>query len=711
MGPLLLIAGILGCLLAPLLLMGILTKMFGLFYQKVQQGRALVRTGFRGVHVSFSGMTVLPIFEGVELMDISVKRVEIERSGINGLICRDNIRADIKVAFFVQVNKTSEDAMRVAQSIGCRRASDPVALIELFDAKFSEALKTVGKRFDFVELYNSRERFKREIIEIIGTDLNGFVLDDAAIDYLEQTPKDLLSPHNILDAEGIKKITDLTAQQIVLANYIEKEKEKTITKQNVEAQEAILELQRQLAEKEEVQRREVSSIKARETAETKKIENEERLKGERARITADEEIEIAIQNKDRQIIVATRTKERTDAIESERLERDRMLEVNERERIVTLAQIEKEKALEEEKKNIQNVIRERVIVEKAVVQEEEAIKDTKAKAQADRERMVAVTKADEIAEQARVTEVRAALSKREAAGKAAEELIVQAEAEQKSASMRAEAIKTLADARAADAAVAGLSEANVMEAKARAREKEGFAEAAIVEKMAEAKRKDGAATAEVALKMAEAEASGMAAKATATEKYGKAEAAVSAEKLRVEAEGIEKKAEAMHKLDQAGRGHEEFKLQLEKDKSIELAEIGIQTSIAEAQARVLGEALKTARIDIVGGEPMFFERIAGAMMRAKTIDRTVLESRVLSGIRDAFQGGNMDEAIGKLRDFATKLGIGTDDIRNLTLSAMLVKMMGLSETDEMKRALRSILDAIREAGLSDKPAHEYLGNS
>ena len=40
---------------------------------------------------------------------------------------------------------------------------DPQALVEFFDAKFSEALKTVGKQFDFVDLYNSRERFKEEI--------------------------------------------------------------------------------------------------------------------------------------------------------------------------------------------------------------------------------------------------------------------------------------------------------------------------------------------------------------------------------------------------------------------------------------------------------------------------------------------------------------------------------------------------------------------
>ena len=315
--------------------------------------------GLGGVRVSFSGMVYIPMMHVVEAMDISVKRVEIERAGKNGLICRDNLRADIKVAFFARVNGTEADALRVAQSVGCQGASDIRALFELLDAKFSEALKTVGKKFDFVELYTERERFKNDIIDLLGRDLNRYVLEDAAIDYPEQTPQEVLSPDNILDAEGIKKITDLTAQQLVLANNIERDKEKTITKQNLEAQEAILELNRQLAEKEEIQRREIASIKAREEAETARIQQEEGLKAENARIRTDEELAVAGQNKDRQIIVATRAKERTHAVETERVARNRALEVNERERIVTLAQIEKEKDVEEERKNIQDVIRER----------------------------------------------------------------------------------------------------------------------------------------------------------------------------------------------------------------------------------------------------------------------------------------------------------------------------------------------------------------
>src|SRR5690606_8198074 len=121
----------------------------------------------------------------------------------------DNMRADITVAFYLRVNETPEDVLKVAKSIGANRASDREAVNELFNAKFSEALKTVGKQIDFVRLFEDRQNFRDKIIEAIGNDLNGYVLEDVAIDYLEQTPKSSLDPNNILDAEGIKKITEL----------------------------------------------------------------------------------------------------------------------------------------------------------------------------------------------------------------------------------------------------------------------------------------------------------------------------------------------------------------------------------------------------------------------------------------------------------------------------------------------------------------------
>ena len=143
-----------GVIVGAIVILGLATA-FALskFYQKVGPEEALVRAGGGRLLVATgAGMWVVPIVHRIDRMDLTLKRIEIARDGVDGLICRDNIRADIKVIFFVRVNKTKEDVIKVAQAIGCARASDKQTLDELFSAKFSEALKTVGKQLDFVDL-------------------------------------------------------------------------------------------------------------------------------------------------------------------------------------------------------------------------------------------------------------------------------------------------------------------------------------------------------------------------------------------------------------------------------------------------------------------------------------------------------------------------------------------------------------------------------
>jgi len=75
------------------------------FYQKVDQGHAMIVNTMRAEpEVTFTGRLVIPILHRREIMDVSLKTIEIERSGKEGLICRDNMRADIKVKFFVPGN-------------------------------------------------------------------------------------------------------------------------------------------------------------------------------------------------------------------------------------------------------------------------------------------------------------------------------------------------------------------------------------------------------------------------------------------------------------------------------------------------------------------------------------------------------------------------------------------------------------------------------
>lgn len=633
------------------------------FYQKVGPDEAIVRTGFGGMQVvTANGIVVMPVVHHAEKMDLTLKSFEIAREGSEGLICRDNIRADIRVAFFIRIDKTQEEMREVAQSIGSRRASQMETLRELFDAKFSEALKTVGKQFEFVELYNKREQFKEEILKVIGTDLNGYRLDDAAIDYLEQTRLELLNPNNILDAEGIKKITELTSEEKIKENHFTREREKTLKKQDVEAQEAILELERQRVQAAQKQKREIAEIEARETATARKVQEEQRLESERARIATDEEVGIAEENKSRQILVAQRSKERTDGVEQERVMKDRDLEATERERVVGVAQIEREKAIEVERRNIQEVIRERVTVERAVVEEQQRIKDTEEFATADRLKKVQVTAAEMTAEKALVEEVKAAEAKQKSAILLAEQIRVEAEAERDQAEKQSAAKKMLAEATSAEHAAEGLAKAQVMEANASATEKQGLAEANVLK-----------------------------------------------EKYLSEAEGITEKATAMKELDGVGKDHEEFKLRLDKDKQIEIAAIETQRTIASEQAAVIGEALRASKIDIVGGDGEFFEQISSAVKGGKAIDRFVYNSKVATDIKNTFFNGDPNSFKKNLGDMMAQFNLKTSDVKDLSVAALVAQLLASGGSEGLQSQLVNLLGIAGSLNLADQSVGSVLG--
>jgi uncharacterized membrane protein YqiK len=596
-----------------IILLGVLA-MFARFYRQVEQGKALIvnTTGKEAV-VAFTGTMVYPVINRAETMDLSVKTIDIDRRGKEGLICNDNIRADINVTFFVRVNKTADDVLKVAQSIGCARASDPKTLEELFTAKFAEALKTVGKHFNFEELYTKRDDFKDKIIEVIGKDLNGFILDDAAIDYLEQTPLEALDKDNIMDADGIRKITEITVQHNVKTNELRQRERMEMGSENLKSDEAIFNFEQRRAEAEAKKHKEIAIAQAREQNEAARVASDEAKKTQVIHHKNEEEALIADQAKLRGVAVAQKNREREIAVETERVEKARQLEVISREREVSLVGIARDKEVELQRKEIADVVRSRVAVDKTVAVEEENIKDVRAIATANRERDALRIKAEAEAQTSLVKQVKAAEAAEEVAKHAARQKAITAEAELETADKLARAKMRLAEGTQAEAAAEGLAKARVKEADAIATEKQGLVDARIaLEKMqsvAAGEEKQGLAK----VKIKEADAN-------AVEKLGAAEAAALKQKLVAEAAGIAEKAASMKALDDASRVHEEFRLRLDKEKTIELETIHAKTSVASAQAQILAQAFSNAKFNIVGGDGAFFERFVKAVSVGQAID-------------------------------------------------------------------------------------------
>lgn len=690
------------------------------FYRKVDQGSALIINKMGAVPVvKFTGGIVVPIIHRAEIMDISVKTIEIDRRGKDGLICNDNIRADIKVTFFVRVNPKEEDVMEVARAIGAKRASDQETLEALFNSKFSDGLKTVGRQLNFQDLYTKRDEFKAGILEAIGKELNGYRLDDCAIDYLEQTPMTQLDSANVLDSQGIRKITQITAEQNVETNSLKQEERKAITKQNVEADEAVFELERQRADAKAKQEREIATIQARETAETAKVQAEETKKADVARIKQEEETAIQNENRLRQVEVAQKNRERVVAVEAERVEKDRALEAIGREREVELQRIAKEKALEVERKDIADVIAARVAVEKNVAQEEESIKDLRVLADAKRTKDARVVAAEAEAQENLVKHIKHAEAQEQVAKHKAKEKLTLAEADLEASDKQARAKIRIAEGVQAEQAAPGLAQVKVKEANAMAIEKEGQAEARVaLQKMqakaqgqqelgladvrvkeadAEAVRKQGEAEAEAQRVMLIAQAQGKEAEAAAIEKVGTAEAVAIQRKMEAEADGLGKKAEAMKALDGTSREHEEYRLRLEKDKEVEIEGLRTREKVAEYQAQVMAQAMAQAKINIVGGDGEFFDRFVNAVTMGQSMDAAVNNSETAQTLLAEYLDGRKSLPADMV-EVLSNPAVDSETVKNLGVAAMITQLMGQAgDADKAKYA--ELLAAAKRLGI------------
>lgn len=178
--------------------------------------------------VFFDRAYVVPALDSYDILDLSVQTLTTNLKAGQGVHCRDNIRVDVTASIHLKIPRHPEHVILATQQLGCTGVSDSNKLQALFEGRFVEAIKTTFKQIDFEELLAKRDHVRDHVIEVIGMDMNGFQLADISLEGIDQTPIEQLDPDNILDAEGITKITDRTATQHVETNKIRRAAEKQV---------------------------------------------------------------------------------------------------------------------------------------------------------------------------------------------------------------------------------------------------------------------------------------------------------------------------------------------------------------------------------------------------------------------------------------------------------------------------------------------------
>ena len=328
-----------------------IAALFMRLYRKASANMAFVRTGLRGAFVVKDGGTlVLPVVHQVIPVSLETMRLNVERRGTHALITKDNLRVDLSAEFYIKVQANTDDILQAARSLGGRNVQ-PDAVSELVQEKLVSALRTVAATKDLVELHSKRDEFASAVQAIVMHDLasNGLTLESVTISALDQTDPTQLQERNVFDAQGLRKIAEITQKARVERNEIERESERAVVQKNVETRKKMLELERDQAEYEAEQKTKVANVRAgreREVAEFKIMQDEavarrdiEKMKtvetAEVERTLAVEQAEIA----KRVALIATMREQETAEILKKQA-----VDVAERAKEVAVAQKERERA-------------------------------------------------------------------------------------------------------------------------------------------------------------------------------------------------------------------------------------------------------------------------------------------------------------------------------------------------------------------------------
>jgi len=90
------------------------------------------------------------------------------------------------------------------------------------------------------------------------------------------------------------------------------------------------------------------------------------------------------------------------------------------------------------------------------------------------------------------------------------------------------------------------------------------------------------------------------------------------------------------------------------------------------------------------------------------VDRAVDNSHVLTDVKETFFNGDPEFFKGQLSKWVADFGIRTEDLRNLTLSALFAKLIASTDDSGVQGLMRSALAAVKDKGLGNVKASEVV---
>lgn len=293
-----------------LLAIGLMMYLVSTFFVKPSANLAFVTIGLGGRQMLIDrGSLYFPIVQKLVPASLETMKLEVERHEHDALITRDNLQVDVKAEFYIKVQPDEDSVLGASRSLG-EKSVTPQAVSKLVFEKLVSALRSVAATKTLEEIHSQRDAFAGAVQELVRTDLeqNGLTLESVTLSRLDQTDQNLLSDSNIFDAQGKRKITEITQAARVERNRLEQEALREITLKNVQTGREILALERTRAEAEASQKAEIAKVQSEMEREAETYRLEQGRQIQEAEIYQEQAVKIAVLERDRLILLSDQEK-------------------------------------------------------------------------------------------------------------------------------------------------------------------------------------------------------------------------------------------------------------------------------------------------------------------------------------------------------------------------------------------------------------------
>lgn len=391
--------------------------MFSRLYTRATKELTFVRTGMGGEKVIMDGgALVFPVLHEIIQVNMNTLRLDVRREAQKSLITKDKLRVDVQAEFYVRVGKTAESIANAATTLGSK-TTRPEELARLIEGKFVDALRSVAASMEMAELHEQRKQFVSSVQAAVQADLkqNGLELESVSLTGLDQTAREYFNENNAFDAEGLTKLTQEIEGRRKARNQIEQDTRVEIERKRTEADKLAYTIAQENEMAKIAQQKALDENRARTEAEVNKTIAEQKRIAEEADIARARSVEVAT------------------------IEKARDLALSEQDKKIKLAEKTEAEAAATAKANLAKA---------EAVKAEEQVETARKTEVANREKAIAVIKAEQEAEQEAVGVRVTAQAEKQAAEDRAAAIVQQAQAEKERDTLRAEGILAVGTAEA-----------------------------------------------------------------------------------------------------------------------------------------------------------------------------------------------------------------------------------------------------------------------